>query len=162
CETFGALRAGPASVIKGAFQRLGVSPDGSTIAFEITDDFAGIETNSLPAEQKGIFIADADGQKLHRLRDASRQPWFRFTPDFSEVAISPGFPGIAFSPDGTLIAFTDIGKTPTGEDAIQVFSHRLSDGMEKQLTCLPITPPVPFVLDIVGPLFVDNETVAFA
>lgn len=38
CRTYGEAGAGPSSVIALAFQRLGVSPDGSAVVFEVTDD----------------------------------------------------------------------------------------------------------------------------
>jgi hypothetical protein len=40
CRVYGESRNGPASMAVGALQRLGVSPDGSGIVFEVNQDFS--------------------------------------------------------------------------------------------------------------------------
>jgi hypothetical protein len=40
CRIFGRNRVGHASTVAGAFHRLGVSPDGSGVVFELTADFS--------------------------------------------------------------------------------------------------------------------------
>jgi hypothetical protein len=77
CASIGSFRSGVASSpIVGAFQRMGVSPDGKHVVFEVTDDFSVTGQNLVPPEQpEGIFIVRADGRGgLRRLGPASRDP----------------------------------------------------------------------------------------
>ena len=76
-EASGPLRfarpAGILAVFAGAFQRIGVSPDGSMVAFEVTDDFALNSVDRLARDdQEGIYVVRADGDRL--IRQAERSP----------------------------------------------------------------------------------------
>ena len=85
CEFIGSARSGQnSSTIVGAFQRIGVSPDGRHVVFEVTDDFSpvialGLAKSLVPPDQReGIFVVRADGRGLRRLGPASRDPSFRY------------------------------------------------------------------------------------
>jgi len=142
CALIGSARFGYASSpIAGAFHRMGVSPDGRHLVFEVTDDFSP-RSLLTPGQQKGIFIVRADGRGLRRLGPASRDPSFRFATDpASPLGVRVGlwipFP---FSPDGRAVVLTDLGPGPAGEDAVQIFTLDLVTGERKQLTHLPVVP----------------------
>jgi hypothetical protein len=144
------------------FQRLGVSPDGSVVVFEVTDDYS-VVAPSLPAgllppqEEEGIFVVRADGTGLHRLGAASREPCFVFT--FGAVTDWPRF---SFNPDGQRIAFTDRGPGPSGEDSAQVVTMDVRSGQRTPVTHLPpLTPALPGFAPIESTWFVDGETIGF-
>jgi hypothetical protein len=156
CRLLGNSQAGSGSVVGGAFQRLGMSPDGSMVVFEVTDDFSIASRDQVPPDQEGIFVVRSDGSGLRRLAAASRNPSFRYDPATGAAETEVPF---AFSPDGSRIAFTDIGP---GGDAVQVFTMDLATGTPHQLTQLP---PVPHVPDgrapASFPAFLDAETITF-
>src|SRR4029453_10575356 len=150
CRQYGESRNGAAAVLGGALQRLGVSPDGSAVVFEVTDDTAAIHFGPpLPSDQKGMFLVRADGSGLRRLGPASRDPSFRLRPPglktmytFS-VLFSTSIP---FSPNGRRIAFTDLGPGPEGEETVQIVVLDLVSGRRTQVTHLPsasLPPSVP-------------------
>src|SRR5262249_9733357 len=124
CALIGSARSGfVSSPIVGAFQRIGASPDGRHVVFEVTDDFS--RTNLLPSgQQKGIFIVRADGRGLRRLGPASRDPAFRLATDpTSPLGVRVDvWIGLPFSPDGRTVVLTDLGPGPTGEEAVQIFT----------------------------------------
>src|SRR5262249_30666301 len=60
-------RAGFGSVLAGVFQRIGVTPDGSGVVFEVTNQFQLIGKTQLADEQRGFFFVRTDGSGLHRL-----------------------------------------------------------------------------------------------
>jgi hypothetical protein len=161
CGQYGNLRWGTASVLAYPLQRLGVSPDGSGVVFEVNGENAMFPIpglSSLSSEQKGFFFVRADGsERPRRLGPPSRERSFGGTPVYS--------PPIAFSPNGHRIAFTDRGPGPGGEDAPQIVVLDLVTGQRTPVTHLPSgTPPTsPF-----GPLFltccpkfVDDQTILF-
>ena len=78
CEPFGSSRAGYVALAAGPFQRIGVSPDGSLVVFEVTNGFsslrqAGVEPIPLPPDAEGTYSVRADGTDLHRLGPPCRQ-----------------------------------------------------------------------------------------
>src|SRR5207244_2486629 len=106
---FLASRGGAASVAAGALQRLGVSPDGSGVVFEVNDEFS-IVGSRLSPEQKGFFFVRSDGRGLRHLPGpASQEPTFRI------IGVPPGMmmswlaTSVAFSPNGRRVAFEDHG-----------------------------------------------------
>ncbi len=137
CRLFGNSRIGSTSAIIGAFQRLGVSPDGSTVVFEVTDDFSPF-THVVSPEQQGIFAVHADGSGLHRVADHSNDPAFRI--DWRcAFANAPGCAAFLpepfeFSPNGRRVVYTDLGPSDTGEEASQVFTLDLATGARQQVT----------------------------
>jgi cysteine-rich repeat protein len=160
-STFGgAGRWGARSVFGFPLQRLGVSPDGSGVVFEVNGEFSTIQPPPvrLSPEQEGFFFVRSDGRGLRRLGPPSHERSFA----------AEGFafsPPISFSPNGRRIAFTDRGPGPGGEGAPQIVVLDLPTGRRIQLTHLPSgTPPYtvfgPFFLTCC-PTFVDDETLLF-
>jgi hypothetical protein len=169
CAIFGMSRFGlVSSAIDGAFQRLGVSPDGRQVVFEVTDDFTTLKTPLLPPGQpKGIFVVRADGRGVRRLGPASRDPAFRAGPDpvTGVFRASPILP-LAFSPDGRTVLLTDLGPGPTGEEAVQIFTLDLVTGGRTPLTHLPVVEDhalgtVVLVPGTFGPTFLANGRIVF-
>jgi hypothetical protein len=166
CRLYGESRNGSASMAAGPFQRLGVSPDGSEVVFEVTSEAPVVLRGNppLPPDQQGLFFVHADGSGLRRLGPASRERSFRFgaepdNPGGLYVTYSPLIP---FSPNGRRIAFTDLGPGPDGKDAVQIVVLDLATGERTQVTRLPPgTPRAPSLPYTGYPRFIDNETVAF-
>lgn len=160
CRNWPAARWGSASVAYGGLQRLGASPDGSGVVFEVNDDFSIFPRRSgLPSEEKGFFFVRSDGTGRRRLGPASREPSFA-SPRFAYS------PPIAFSPNGRRIAFTDRGTEPGEEETVQIVVLDLTTGQRTQVTHLPSgTPPIAFgqehFLLTCCPTFIDDETVLF-
>jgi len=172
CSLVGLYRFGSNSVVWGFFQRLGISPDGSTVVFEVTDDFSvqhlpeyGGVSGLLPEEKKGFFSVRADGSGLRRLGPASQEQTYRAAKDPSAPGGWSGWlpPSYSiFSPDGRRVTFTDLGPGPTGEKAIQIFTMDVVSGEREQLTSLPALEPVsPYDPSVFPGVFLDNDTVQF-
>ena len=161
CATFGFTRWGGFSVVSYPLQRLGVSPDGSGVVFEVNDEF--LKSPSLSPEQNGMFFVRSDGRGLRRLGPPSHEVSHRQ----NEEAIGGSFafsPPMFFSPNGRRVAFTDIGPGPSGP-AVQIVVLDLATGKRTQVTHLPSgTPPSnlfgEFFLTCC-PAFVDDDTVLF-
>jgi len=178
CLQYGQARWGGLSVLTDAFQRLGVTLDGSAVVFEVTDQFS-ILGRFVPAQQKGFWVVRADGSGLHRIADPSRDA--SFAADWACILFGGGncIPNITlalspdFSPDGRQFVFTDKGPDTSGTQAAQVFTLDLATGVRSQLTFLPPLPkcpePVPSdaaclpvgALSVKVPRFLDSQTVAF-
>jgi hypothetical protein len=173
------LRYGRFSVAGGAFQRLGVSPDGSVVVFEVTNDFAAF-TDQIPlrSEEEGMFVVRSDGTGLRRIGPASSVPPFGIREDpsipvagFTFVYLDENF---AFSPDGRTIAFPDISTSSGG---VQIVTVDLESGRRTEVTSLPPTPlifpssrvapcaecraRIPDHLITGYPQFLDNNTILF-
>jgi len=152
CADVGVSRSAYLFTEYGVFHRLGVTPDGSQVVFEVTDD--DVQTvfppHALPAEQKGIFAVRADGKDPPRwLGPASRD---------SQMGISSNTrPFFEFSPNGRTIAYTDRGPSRDNQDAVQIFTLDVVTGDRTQVTRLPPTVPG----GTYGPLFTDDQTIAF-
>jgi hypothetical protein len=164
CEGYGASRTGALSVTVGVFHRLRVSPDGSAVVFEMTDDHTllpEVSEGVLPAEQEGIFFVRSDGTGLRRLGPASREPSFFGAGERVWALYEP-----RFSPDGRRIIYTDHGPGPGGVEATQVFSLEVEGGKPaRQVTRLPTGLPVDGEggsRSVQPPFFVDSETIVFA
>jgi len=153
CRYYGDQRAGNNSVLWFPLQRLGVSPDGSGVVFEVNTEFSRVRPVS--AEQQGMFFVRSDGGGLRSLGPASHAVSFH--------GVHPS-PPIAFSPNGRRIAFTDLGKGPDGENAVQIAVLDLATGERTQVTHLPSNGGLhPDFSPVVTccPKFVDDETVVF-
>jgi hypothetical protein len=162
CSLFGAYGFGANSVYAFPLQRLAVSPDGSSVVFEVTFEFSILAAlgvpNPLTPDQEGIFFVRADGTGLRRLGPASREPSQRLlgipSPDYS-------FPFFSFSPDGRAVTFTD---RPDGEDAPQVVVLDIASGARRPVTQLfdaPPDPSNPALPGILPPFFLDDQTIGF-
>lgn len=165
CPLFGRYRAGYRSVWAGAFQRLGVSPDGSVVVFELARPLLDIGTFPLRPEEEGIYVIGADGQGLRRLGVPSRNPSGRIALDPSSpggLAGSTFDVGYRFSPNGRMIVFTDRGPGPAGEDAIQIATLDLATSERTQVTQLSAVLD-PFLGEPVtsGARFADADTIVF-
>jgi cysteine-rich repeat protein len=165
CRFYGESRQGGGSVAGGVLQRLGVSPDGSGVVFEVNSEApVAFRGPPLPPDQQGFFFVRADGSAPpRRLGPASRDPTFRIAsgptgpPTFTWLA-----PWVGFSPNGRRIAFTDLGPGPGGEEAVQMFVLDLkTDRPAHQVTQLPAASVISLYPDSCCPQFLDNETVFF-
>jgi hypothetical protein len=168
CKAYSEFLAGAVFVFVGAFQRLGVSPNGTTVVFEVTDDLSVTHPDMLVApEQEGMFVVRSDGTGLRRIGPASAEPSWTLIPDeTSPIGLRASyFPYFNFSPDGRSIVFADRGPGPAQEDAAQVFTRDLALGTTPlQLTRLPVAPPDPVYggTAVQHPAFFDADTITFA
>src|SRR4029453_19670576 len=89
-------RLGDRSGFAFPLQRLGVSPDGSSVVFEVNDEFSVAGLTVAP-EQEGMFIVRSDGRDLRHLGPPSQEKSFEF-------AVSPPIP---FTPNGRRIPSPD-------------------------------------------------------
>jgi hypothetical protein len=160
CALYGRSRAGPASQIIGVFQRLGVSPDGRTVVFEVNHDYAVLPA-SLVVPEEGIYSVHADGTAMRRLGPPSRAPNFKFVP----LDTPPGFTvgrwdDLWFSPNGRFVVFTDRGPGADGSDAVQVVVMDVESGTRTQLTHFVAASqgnPTSLGADL-GAYFIDEDT----
>jgi len=158
------VRHGGNAVMLGNFQRLGASPDGSGVVFEVTNDQVRIPGLPAVPEQEGFFYVRSDGRGLRRLGPASRDRTWRIV-----LQLDTSRWALRFSPNGRTVVYTDVGPGPAGEDAIQIVTLDLASGSRRQVTQLPnprrVDPGDP-VLDPVAPVtvfprFLDDDTIAF-
>jgi hypothetical protein len=157
CRLYGGTRQGNQSVVWFPLQRLGVSPDGSGVVFEVNTEFSSQPPTPfapLSAEQEGMFFVRSDGSGMRRLGPASHA-----------MSFSPALfasPPIAFSPNGRRIAFTDLGKGTDGKNAVQIVVLDLATGERTQVTHLPSdAAPDPKFFVTCCPKFIDDKTVVF-
>jgi len=179
CLKQGRSRNGWSALLIGFFLRLGVTPDGSSVVFEVTDEFSWPSLRGfIPEDQKGFFAVRADGSGLRRIADPSREA--SFAVDWACILLggancaSNAFPILDFGPDLRHIVFTDKGPDTSGTQSPQIFTLDLASGERTQLTFLPPLPdcprgsvdayaecvPVGRVL-MHAPRFLDAKTVAF-
>jgi len=64
-------------VLAYPLQRLGVSPDGSTIVYEVNDPAPFFPFGPLPPQDNGLFLVRADGTGGRRLGPPSGDTSFR-------------------------------------------------------------------------------------
>jgi len=147
CRTLADTRDGSNSLFAGAFQRMGVSPDGAVVLFEVTYDFSPFRFEpwaKLPPEQEGIFLVHGDGTGLRKVGPNSQQPGFALDPACyipgTDCAGGTASASFDFSPDRKLVALTDRGPDNTGKMSAQVFTLNLASGAREQVTTLPPLP----------------------
>ena len=165
CTAYGVGQNGSFSVAGFPLQRLGVSPDGSTVVYEITDDHLFTVPNAaVPPEEEGIFLVRTDGSDVRYLGPASREPAFRLAPD----PVAPtGLNGsvntfLGFNASGTTVVFPDLGPDGDGAVATQIFALDLATGGRTQLTHLPPKEPCsPYYPTVWPAWFVTEDTVSF-
>jgi len=148
CRFFGKSRTGYSATIAGGFPRLGVSPDGSLILFEVTDDFS-LNAHVIPEEQQGIFAVRPDGTGLHKVAPHSTDPSFRFYGacpflffDAPRCLVTTTAL-FDFSRDGRRVVYTDLDPTQTGDEAPQVVTLDVVTGERQPVTHLPPLPVSP-------------------
>jgi hypothetical protein len=169
CRLYGKYRLGHFSVLAGVFQRLAVSPDGSGVVFEVTNEATVFSPFSLPPGiEKGLYFVGSDGHDARRLGPPSGVPLYGLSEDSSsETGYTYGgllYPHIDFSLDGRRIIFTDWGPGPAGEPAIQIMALELASGHRRQITRLPFARPsltVPDEQATSVPRFVRDDTILF-
>jgi hypothetical protein len=142
----------------GAFQRLGVTPDGSGVVFELTDEFSGLGRGLLPVAQRGMYYVRADGSGLRRLGPASQVPTVILV---QQTFSRWGTGNFAFDPTGRQFTYPDLGPDDAGNDAPQVFVHHLATGERRQLTRLHHVAETDGPPDVSGPQFIDARTIVF-
>ena len=163
CALAGASRGGLAALFAGGIQRLGVSPDGSTVVFEKTNRFSVLRLPALAPEREGFFVVRADGSALRHLGAASGESLTRLVFDPSAPNGIRTFvivDDLSFSADGHTIAFTDRGPGPAdGEDGPQIVTLDLVEGVRTQVTRLPHQTPED--ADTGSPRFLADGTITF-
>src|SRR5437899_667392 len=144
CQSFGEVRLGDSSLAAGVFERLGVTPDGSGVVFEVTNDFElAISKLRLAPDKQGIFFVRADGSGLRRITErTSRVPPYQV--DFGPPCCAGSFsPQLPFSHDGRTVLLTDRGQgvggeeCPGGMEPVQIFALDIFTGVWSQVTHLP-------------------------
>jgi Tol biopolymer transport system component len=164
CNLFARVRDGNVSVLAGAVERLGVSPDGTRVVFEITDDFSLLTTQLVPPDAEGIFVVDADGSAPRRLGPASRDPSYRvgLEPRFEVGIVLSLDSQFRFSPSGRRVVFTDRGPGPDGVEATQIAMFDLDTGERHVLTSLPpAIPPAGFLRETGYARFENEDNILF-
>jgi hypothetical protein len=162
CRSLTLARFGQLSIARDAFQAVAVSPDGTAVVFEVTDDFSLFPPLPLhlPPEQKGIFFVRADGSGLRALGPPSRLPFFALVGAGGFIPLG----SFAFSPDGRLTTFADTGPDAAGNQAGQVWTLDVGSGVRQQVTQLPPAVPPAGFLDtqsVLVPAFIDNQSIGF-
>ncbi len=164
CFLVSGERIGNAWISRAAFQEVAVSPDGASVAFEVTDEFS---TNpplplNLPEEKKGIFWVRADGTGLRQLGPPSRERFF-YT---NQVGDPDEFGFLAFSPSGRTIALVDKGPDADGHEADQIVTIDVATSTRTQVTRLPpAVPPPGYPSDaptVFASRFIDEQTIGFS
>jgi hypothetical protein len=141
-----------------------VTPDGSGVVFEVTDEFQLIERTPLAPEQRGFFYVRADGSGLRRLGPPSRDPTYRiylaplgFGVNFYETYL-------AFSPSGRLVAYTDRVAAPDGSAATGISILDVGTGRRRRpflvTTLLPAFTPSG-ERSVAEYAFLDERTIRF-
>jgi hypothetical protein len=153
CQLFGETHSGATAVFGGGVQRLGVTPDGSAVVFEVTNDFSMFGEFVLTPEEEGIFTVRADGTGLRRLGNASREPCCA-----GFVGGGSYGPYFNFAPPGRTFVFADLGPGPTGEESTQIFTQDVASGQRSQVTHLPLAALSPATC---CPSFLDAQTISF-
>jgi len=166
CGLFGASRVGINSLYAGPFERLGVSPDGSSVVFEKTARFSIGRFPPLAPDEEGFFFVHADGRGLRRLGPASRESLTRIELDASlptGLRLSADVAPLSFSADGRTVVFSDRGPGPAGEDAAQVVTLDVATGARFQVTHLPRAMPLSHIaLDVTVVRFLPDGTIIFS
>ena len=169
CDLYGRIRNGRVAVTVGPLQRLGMSPDGETILYEIstanTVPLFGAPRFEVPEAQQGIFAVQVDGSGVRRVGPTSRdKPYkgpivpYAYDPGFNLVAA----PFFNFSPNGRLVVFSDRGPGSDGTEAGQLVVMDVLNGERTQVTAFSAATQSPPVGADVWGFFVDDETISGA
>lgn len=157
CQLLGQLRLGTHSVFFFYFQDVSVSPDGTGVVFEVTDNFSPLPGGRLPAEDEGVFFVRSDGSDLRRIGDARTVASFAL-----DAAVTTE--GFAFSPDGRSVVYVDGAAENLGgeERPVEIVTVDLDDGTRRAIARLPPAPPATRFPPTCCANFIDDDTVAFS
>ena len=161
CQLYGQYRLGSYSVTVAPLQRVGLSPDGHTILFEVTTRNVGLPGPSFDVAEEGIFAIESDGSRIRTLGPPSREKPFKGPVPANR---EPGFNIIQnatfeFSPDGRFVVFEDRGPGSDGMDAGQLVVMDIATGERRQVTALDAAMQSdPAGHDVFG-AFLDNDTI---
>jgi hypothetical protein len=136
-----------------------VTPDGTGIVIEITNDHSLFRTLSPDPPEEGIFYLRADGRNLADGSNRRKIGAPSAVPIIDGTFTQVGF-NFVFSARNRMIAFEDRGPDAEGHDAEQVFVIDLTkDEGKKQITHLPPGPSG--VRPTGNPFFIDDHTIIF-
>ena len=162
CGLLGVTRHGGRSVVVGLFQRLGVSPDGRTVLFELSDQNRGFPGPPSEFAGGGIFAVRADGSGVRRLGAASHAPPFVADRYLLDIRYSPTF---HFSPNGRFAVFSDRGPGADGFDAVQFMVLDVVTGKRTQVTSFAgaaQSDPTDVANPVIDGRFIDDDEIAGA
>ena len=145
CDLIGEPRFGFVSApVTGAFHRLGVTPDGRRVVFEVTDDFSLLAPDGLvPPDDEGIFVVRADGRRLRRIGPASRDASFSILQDVTAGGFRAFVHALVVQTERWIVVLTDLGPGPGGEEAIRSSRSTSPPASRTQLTRLRFEPDHP-------------------
>jgi hypothetical protein len=160
CRAYGRFRIGGGSVVAGRFQRVGVTPKGRRVVFEVTNDHSLFPYASPEPPEEGIFIVRADGTGRQRIGEQTKRPII----DVVSTPGGPAFRGLAnpifaFSPSGRYVDFEDYGPGPDGAQATQIFVLEPKTGERTQVTHLASERPG--ASPTCCPFFADDHRIVF-
>jgi hypothetical protein len=155
CRAFGLGRDGDFSIVAGFYVGLAISPDGARVVFELNDAYSPLEHDPLTDEERGLYLASADGTRVVKLGPATS-----VRPFLAANGVADVYPSrIRFSPDGRYVVYTDGGFASDGSTGTQLWSLRLADRVKVQLTRLAPLPGGAGLFYVFA--FADGDTVIF-
>jgi hypothetical protein len=159
CSIIRLTRNGAPSVLVGLFQRLGVSPNGRTVLFELSDQNRGFPGPPSEFAGSGIFAVRADGS-VRSLGAASRARPYVAKPDYTDVRNAPSF---HFSPNGRFALFSDRARGADGFDATQFMVLDMVTGERTQVTSFAgaaQSDPTALTNPIIDGRFINDDKIA--
>ena len=155
CDLYGQFRVSYGSVLFGRFQRIGVTPDGSGVIVEVTNDHvsAVLKSTSPEPPEEGIFFIRANGTERRRIGAPSARPIIELS---ATGVATTGSPFFAISPNGRFVAYEDRGPDADGQDADQIAVIDLTSDERRLITRLPQG-----VSHTGNPTFADDRTIFF-
>jgi hypothetical protein len=136
CEDYGGYRDGASAAVVTPFQRLGVSPDGRTVVFELNTHVADpgfTSPGTFDVSEEGIFAVGPD-DTIRRLGPASGEKAYRVFDTNVGRVVTTYLLYFVFSPNGRYVAFSDRGRGNDGSDAAQIVVMQLPKGKRTQVT----------------------------
>src|SRR5262249_13652948 len=114
---------------------------------------------------EGVYRVGADGRGRRRLGPPSRVASFAYFHDASDRVVGASSADVLyrFSPDSQRIVFTDLGPSPTGNDAIQIATLEVATGRYRQVSHLsaPYDQRLNLLPTALAPRFADRDTIVF-
>ena len=167
CHGVNVARWSFTSLAREAIQNVVVSPDGTSVVFEVTDEFSTFPPLplNLPPEQKGIFWVGADGAGLRSLGPPSRGRLFFINNGGGNTGVNI-LGEWSFSPDGRTVVLVDKASDTQGHESDQLVTVEIATGRRTQVTALPpAVPPAGYPRDaptVTWPVFIDDRTISFS